>query len=86
MKTFKAGAISSLSFIYIFQNILFLFQFQYGAIKRNKQGGYLTQKGNFNSSMVRLKVFFIFIFIKNFVLFQFQYGAIKRIDIPAYWL
>ncbi len=54
-----------------------LFQFQYGAIKRTQCRRDGVAYNNFNSNMVRLKVWHHKATIAPSVVFQFQYGAIK---------
>ncbi len=59
--------------------LTFIFQFQYGAIKRGKRIKFQFHCANFNSNMVRLKGGGDDTTIPAIVSFQFQYGAIKRI-------
>jgi len=54
------------------------FQFQYGSIKSLFVQYIRTQKIDFNSNMVRLKVQFAIAICTRLAIFQFQYGSIKR--------
>ncbi len=56
----------------------FRFQFQYGAIKRQKEHNDRNGQTCFNSNMVRLKAVEELINKIADLKFQFQYGAIKR--------
>ena len=53
------------------------FQFVYGAIKSKELRRFQTWRGDFNSSMVRLKAGLTFEAQRESAQFQFLYGAIK---------
>ena len=54
-----------------------LFQFQSGAVKSLYNGNTKPSFKDFNSKVVRLKVFKTFILIVTYLQFQFQSGAVK---------
>ena len=56
-----------------------LFQFHYGSIKSRGAFLQMTQKGYFNSTMVRLKGNSFLQFLHRTNVFQFHYGSIKSI-------